>query len=354
MATSVFEIIGPIMIGPSSSHTAGMARIGNMANQIAGGQVVSVALALSPKLKATYVGHRTDAALIGGAIGLGESDPRLRSAIDLAHQQGVDTSVDFLAEGQHPQNTALLTLGCRDGRVTTVLGTSIGGGSIEISAVDGASLQVAPDAFNLLLWSDSPLPDQAISGLKILSAQSAGGREGQVTCLTFAQEPNQAAQAALSALSCVRRVSLVRPVLPYGVTLDTVRPCNSCDAVCRIAKEEDVTLSEVAIRYEMSRSGFSRQQVRRQMHSHLAQLRRSVEEGKKGQAMLYGLTSGRDGARMLQAIVDGKTISGGIVPEVVNLAYILLGDKLAEGRTLENLGLSPETTVADILHICRS
>ena len=63
MATSVFEIIGPIMIGPSSSHTAGMARIGMMAHQIIGGEAVSVALSLSPKLKATYTGHRTDAAL---------------------------------------------------------------------------------------------------------------------------------------------------------------------------------------------------------------------------------------------------------------------------------------------------
>lgn len=125
------------------------------------------------------------------------------------------------------------------------------------------------------------------------------------------------ARATLSALPSVRRVSLVRPVLPYGVTLDTVQSCASCAGACSLAQKEGVTLAEIAIRYEMSRSGFSRQQVRQQMHSHLTQLRRSVEEGKKGQTMLYGLTSGHDGKQMLEAISAGKTISGGIVPEAV-------------------------------------
>ena len=104
MSVSVFEIVGPIMIGPSSSHTAGMARIGMMTHRIVGENPVDIHLDLSPKMRTTYSGHRTDAALFGGVIGLTESDPDIRRAIDLAHERGVKTSVGFLESGKYPEN----------------------------------------------------------------------------------------------------------------------------------------------------------------------------------------------------------------------------------------------------------
>ena len=114
MSVSVFEIVGPIMIGPSSSHTAGMARIGMMTHRIVGENPVDIHLDLSPKMRTTYSGHRTDAALFGGVIGLTESDPDIRRAIDLAHERGVKTSVGFLESGKYPENTALLTVKCEN------------------------------------------------------------------------------------------------------------------------------------------------------------------------------------------------------------------------------------------------
>ena len=105
MGISIFEIIGPIMIGPSSSHTAGMARIGMMACRIIGDGAVSIHLDLSPKMRSTYAGHRSDAALIGGVIGLRESDPEIRNAIAQARSCGIAVSVGFLPEGLYPQNT---------------------------------------------------------------------------------------------------------------------------------------------------------------------------------------------------------------------------------------------------------
>ena len=303
------------MIGPSSSHTAGMARIGKMAHQIIGAaDPVSVGLTLSPKLKSTYVGHRTDAALIGGAIGLSESDPKLRQAIETAHEQGIATSVDFLPEGKYPQNTALLTIRCKDGRIGTVLGTSIGGGSIEITAVDDVPLRIDADAFHLIVWSQSALDAGAVPAADL---QSGKNEAGFVSCLTFSCEPAEDVIKALQATPGVERVNLVRPVLAYGVTLKTAKVSDSCEAACRQAREQGVPLSEIAIAYEMNRSGFTRERVRHQMLLHLQQMRTAVAEGLKGQKMLYGLTSGHDGKQLLEAIAQGKTISGGIVPEAV-------------------------------------
>lgn len=315
MGISVFEIIGPIMIGPSSSHTAGMARIGMMTHRIVSGEPVSIHLDLSPKMRTTYSGHRTDAALFGGAIGLSESDERIRRAIELAHELGVETSVDFLEEGKHPQNTALLTVVCKDGQKTQVLGTSVGGGSIAISAVDGVAMDVIPDASHLIIWSKDALPAELTSGAAVQSGSRADGEV--VTCLTYADMPGEEVREALRRCPGVRRMSVVEPVLPYGFTRPTEKPCASCEGLVQESASRGVTLAELAVDYEMARSGHSREEIRAQMHAYLAQMKKSVQEGEKGNEMLYGLTSGHDGPRMLQAIQDGRTISGGIIPQAV-------------------------------------
>lgn len=315
MGISVFEIIGPIMIGPSSSHTAGMARIGMMANRIAGETPNSVQLELSPKLRSTYRGHRTDAALIGGAIGLCESDPAIREAIALAHASGVQTSVGFLPEGKYPENTALLTLTSKEGRKTRILGTSVGGGSIVISAIDGVALDVAPDAYHMIIWSSGPV----VLGEETDKSLQSGKREDgvTVTCLTFGDAPKESMIKTASVLPGVRRISVVEPVLEYGVSRSTECRYDSCEALCKAASETGMTLAELAVEYEILRSGHTKEQVRAQMYRHLEQIRHSVQEGEKGNRMLYGLTSGQDGPRMLQAIKEKRIISDGVVPLAV-------------------------------------
>ena len=91
MATSIFEIVGPVMIGPSSSHTAGMARIGMMAHRILNMEPEEIHLDLSPKLRATYSGHRSDAALLGGAYGYSQTSDELKNAADILHEKGIRT-----------------------------------------------------------------------------------------------------------------------------------------------------------------------------------------------------------------------------------------------------------------------
>lgn len=352
---SVFEIIGPIMIGPSSSHTAGMARIGMMAHRIAGGTPVSVRLQLSPMLRTTYAGHRTDAALFGGAIGLTESDPEIRRAIDIAHQRGVETEVDFLPEGQYPQNTALLTIRCTDGTCTRVLGTSIGGGSIAISAVDGIFMDVRADSYHLVVWSEGPLPQALLEGAGVQSGKS---EKEYVTCLTFDDPPAAALCQAVEGTPGVHRVRVVEPVLPYGVTRPGAKCYSSCEEICRYAKEQGMSVADVSVEYEMRRSGHSRQEVRAQMGRHLEQIKRSVQEGQKGNTMLYNLTGGHDGPRMLQAIREGKTISGGIVPQAVARALGVMEYNGAMGcivaaPTAGSSGIVPGamTTVQEHYHL---
>lgn len=140
---NVFDIIGPVMIGPSSSHTAGAARIGRIARQLLQDEPVAAQIVLYGSFAKTYKGHGTDKALIAGILGMAPDDARLRFSPRIAKEQGLDVS---LSSGDLPEvhpNTAVLTLTGRRGGALTVRGSSIGGGNIVIDAINGMPVRIS-------------------------------------------------------------------------------------------------------------------------------------------------------------------------------------------------------------------
>ena len=134
---SCFDIIGPIMIGPSSSHTAGALAIGRCARQLFGGTPTSVQCIYYESFAQTHKGHGTDFAIISGVLGFETDDERVPQAVEIATEQGV--SIEF-TERDEPSpvahaNTADLTLMSATRRVR-LIGTSIGGGTVEIKYVE--------------------------------------------------------------------------------------------------------------------------------------------------------------------------------------------------------------------------
>ncbi|MHC5248879.1 L-serine ammonia-lyase, iron-sulfur-dependent subunit beta [Enterococcus sp. LJL90] len=139
---SVFDIIGPIMIGPSSSHTAGAARIGKVVRKIFGEQPDSVDIYLYESFAKTYRGHGTDIALVGGLLGMEPDDPHLSDSLKLAFEAGMEVLfVPKQEQAEHPNMVQIkLTKGSH---VLTVTGISIGGGNIQISEVNGFKLSLS-------------------------------------------------------------------------------------------------------------------------------------------------------------------------------------------------------------------
>jgi len=133
---SVFEVIGPVMIGPSSSHTAGAVRIGRLARAVLGETPARARITLHGSFASTGHGHGTDLALIAGLLGYAPSDERIRTADIEAKDAGL--AVEF-AEGDlgevHP-NTARIEMSAADGRTVTVQGSSIGGADVVLTAID--------------------------------------------------------------------------------------------------------------------------------------------------------------------------------------------------------------------------
>lgn len=163
---SLFDVLGPVMVGPSSSHTAGACRLGLMARAILGGTPDRAHIQLHGSFAATGEGHGTHRAIVGGLVGLAPDDLRLRQAYDEAEAAGLQWEFETveLGEDAHP-NTAIFEVE-RDGDRATVRGASVGGGSIEVTEVDGFAVSLGGDYHTLVLLAhDEPGTIAAVAGI---------------------------------------------------------------------------------------------------------------------------------------------------------------------------------------------
>jgi L-serine dehydratase len=139
---SLLDIIGPVMVGPSSSHTAGACRIGLFARGLVGGQPDWAKVELHGSFARTGTGHGTDRAIAGGLLGFFPDDVRLRESLELAEKAGVEVGFsNTKLRGEHHPNTTRITLK-RGDQQATVVGSSLGAGRILITNVDGFAVEV--------------------------------------------------------------------------------------------------------------------------------------------------------------------------------------------------------------------
>lgn len=192
MPLNVFDIVGPVMVGPSSSHTAGAARIGLVARRLLGDSPVRADIGLHGSFAKTYRGHGTDKALAAGILGIQPDDMRLRDSLSLAREAGLSIRLEEVAlEDAHP-NTALITLTGRNGRTVSVQGASVGGGNILITRVNGMAVEVTGQYPTLIvLHRDAPGTIAAVTeemsrrGVNICNFRLSREEKGGVAVMTI-------------------------------------------------------------------------------------------------------------------------------------------------------------------------
>lgn len=140
---NLFDIIGPVMIGPSSSHTAGACRLGLLAAAILGQKPVKADILLHGSFARTYKGHGTDRALAAGLMGWVPDDVRIPQALSIAGKEGYGFTFrpGDLGDMVHP-NTASFHLTGADGGTCDVIGSSIGGGQVKVTSIDGFAVEL--------------------------------------------------------------------------------------------------------------------------------------------------------------------------------------------------------------------
>ena len=141
---SILDIIGPVMVGPSSSHTAGACRLGLIARDLVSGTPERAHIELHGSFARTGEGHGTDKAIVGGLLGFRPDDERLRDALGIMEREGLDYRFEKTTLGDEPEvhpNSVRITV-TRQHRQHVMLGASLGAGRIRVSEIDGFPVEV--------------------------------------------------------------------------------------------------------------------------------------------------------------------------------------------------------------------
>lgn len=148
---SIFDILGPVMVGPSSSHTAGAARIGMIARQLFGRQPEKAAVYLHGSFAATGKGHGTDKALIAGLLGMRPDDMRIPDSFQIARDEGMEFTISPKDIREAHPNTAQIIMEAEGVNTMTIQAYSIGGGRIRVCKVDGIDVDFSGESNTLII-----------------------------------------------------------------------------------------------------------------------------------------------------------------------------------------------------------
>ncbi|MFQ7222614.1 MAG: L-serine ammonia-lyase, iron-sulfur-dependent subunit beta [Lachnospiraceae bacterium] len=154
---NLYDIIGPVMVGPSSSHTAGAVKIGYVSRKLMAQPIVKAQILLYGSFLATGKGHGTQIAIVAGLLGMKTDDCRIPDSFRLAGEAGMEISFgEAELKDAHPNSVQLILTGA-DGRQLEIVGESIGGSRINIASIDGLSANFSGDYPTLIVHNlDQP------------------------------------------------------------------------------------------------------------------------------------------------------------------------------------------------------
>ncbi len=147
----IFDILGPVMVGPSSSHTAGAVRIGRMARALLGCQPVEADIGLHGSFAETGKGHGTDRAIVAGLLGMEPDNLDIPRSFEIARQQGMELCIHPIQLREAHPNTAVLKVRGTNGRAMVLRAVSVGGGRIRVEEIDGTAVHFAGDYHTLVV-----------------------------------------------------------------------------------------------------------------------------------------------------------------------------------------------------------
>jgi L-serine dehydratase len=321
---SIFDIMGPIMTGPSSSHTAGAVRIGKMARMLFGRQPVSIDLSFYGSLAETYHGHMTDAGVVAGIMEMAVDDLRIRQAQEIAANQGMRVRIHTDTESSRNPNTIEIEMLAGDDSLQ-VGGITVGGGEIVIDRVGEVTVELRGDRDTILVCLDqgasaisspgrTPIENvrKALGGLVRSEEHYPGSDQELVSC----ELCSPVESSVLTAVSSIPGVQWCRflPCL-YDYSLRDSEPLfRTFSDLLEHMKVENRDFPGIVVDYESRRSGLSEGKIRDRMLLRWQVMRDSVAMGlRKKLKLIGGITSGEDAKRLFTAYEAGKLVSGRVL-----------------------------------------
>ena len=282
---SIFnDVLGPIMRGPSSSHTAASVRIGSILRQLAKEQPKKLKAEFDPdgSLAATYHSQGADIGIAAGLLGIEMTDSKLLQSLELAESQEIDISFDIVSfENSHP-NTFRLSIENMKGKKHHVTALSTGGGMIEFVEIDGFPISIKGDFYETLIRSARPLEELShFIHCESRIESSSMNSEFLYTIKTL-QPLNSETISQLYLLSSEKDIIELKPVLPILAQIEESVPFISAEDLLEFGKRENLSFWELALCYESMRGGIPETEVFEKMREIYHIMQNSVKEGLQG------------------------------------------------------------------------
>lgn len=337
-AISLFDVTGPIMTGPSSSHTAGAVRIGIMGRQIFGQKPEEIHLFFYGPLAETYKGHLTDAGVVAGLIGMDVDDPGIRTALEQAKEMGIPVIIHTQRESKKNPNTIEMVLS-KTNYQQRIIGLTVGGGEVLIEEVEGIKTDFRGKEDMLIAWGPGNALASFIKGepsLEIL--QNYGSQEDGSAAMISVRMNKQNEKVWKSRKEELKGSGInLRSIRSlYGYKLNNPKPLlTSIRETLKKCTVENISLPEAALLYETSRSGLSAEEIREQFRTRWAVMADSIEKGLKGpNKMVGGLMGGKDAQKILAAYENKKLISGQVLSLGIARAIASMETNASMGRVV--------------------
>jgi L-serine dehydratase len=214
-----FDIIGPVMIGPSSSHTAGAARIGRIARALFGVAPQEAEITLYGSFAKTYKGHGTDVALVAGLLEFSTHDARIPRSLQIAREVGLQVTFKTAHHPDYHPNTVRIKL--RTGEQTfEMLGCSIGGGAVEIQEINGFKVKLTgayptlviphTDRFGVVAAVTAILSRHQLN-ISMMEVSRRGRGSDALMVICTDEHPADEVVAEIAGLEAVKDVSRIQP-----------------------------------------------------------------------------------------------------------------------------------------------
>lgn len=282
---SIFnDVIGPVMRGPSSSHCAASLRIGRLCRDLMDGDIREAYIEFDPNgsLATTHKGQGSDMGLFSGFLGWEAFDERLPDYLQAIDAAGIRVAIDIHPIGATHPNTYQITL--RNEREThKVIALSTGGGMIQVIAVDGASVNMAGDYFETLVYVNSP--ERVMKLLQgAFQADEVEVRKGDLTYIEIKANrfPDPSLLEELRAMDGVTTIKMLHPVLPVLARKGMTVPFITSEEMLRYNEGKNLALWELAVHYEAQRGNISHDEVVEKMRAIVTIMENAIELGLKG------------------------------------------------------------------------
>ncbi|MDA7881149.1 L-serine ammonia-lyase, iron-sulfur-dependent, subunit alpha [Akkermansiaceae bacterium] len=328
---SIFnDVLGPVMRGPSSSHSAAANRIGRIARDLVGEPIKKLIAKYDPNgsLVTTHKDQGTDMGLYSGILGWSPDDDRMTEFETALKDEGIEVEVRYESyDAPHP-NFYRLELESAAGRIDTLDAISTGGGMIELKAIDGVDMGGLGDLNYILLWCDEEpvgFQEEAESS-KWLPRKSGGGIFRIETRRSYSDED----LATLTEQTRARRVRFLKAVLPVLSRANLSVPFLRCGELENHSEFQEKPLWEAAAAYEAERGGISIEEVLHQMKALSKIMSAAIDTGLKGTTYADRILPSQSPG-MLKAEEEGRLVPAGINNRIIRYVSAIMEVKSSMG-----------------------